>query len=160
MSEFLPALLSGLAVFLFLWSIFQIQSFEKRLQGLFFSLVLGFQAVSIQWIFPLQVSERRSEEPSVPEVSKAPVSFANMDWLGWQQSPYQLRQSVTQEYLVTMRQQGVFLERIRSPKEFSPWSVALLKCIADFEGKTNKPQLQVVAHQCVAQQKLREFLPH
>jgi hypothetical protein len=59
--------------------------------------------------------------------------------------------------LKTLREQGVFVARIRGLDEYRPWAAALVSCMEWEYAQQNGPQPEVVARECLNQNKIKRF---
>ncbi|MGE3725211.1 MAG: hypothetical protein AB7I41_06645 [Candidatus Sericytochromatia bacterium] len=154
MSYLLPVLLGGLAVFLCVAGFFL---FKKRLfLNHSFALVLLIQAV-ILGLFPVLNS------PNVIAPSKLDLywyqggNLHRATWADWQKATIQNRLATATDYLKKLREQGIFVARIRGLDEYRPWAAALVDCMEWKYAQENGPQPEAMARACLSQHKIERF---
>ena len=150
---FLPALLGGLAVFLCVFTFKR--TAKEQLIGFLLSGGLIVQSVLHLTIPP--VSNSRSARNTLNAWYQG-GNLHSAPWQEWQMASEQNRLATAADYLKQARLKGLFTEKIRSLEEYRPWAAALLLCLAAESSQQKGPKPDVLAQQCIVQNKLHNYL--
>jgi hypothetical protein len=149
----LPVLLGGLAVSVLILGFYPEK--QKPILSLSFSLVLILQAF-VCLRFPV-FQPIHFNAPQTQSLWYQGGSLHKSTWAEWQKAPIQNRLATAADYLKTLREQGVFVARIRGLDEYRPWAAALVSCMEWEYAQQNGPQPEVVARECLNQNKIKRF---
>ncbi len=149
----LPILLGGSAVFICILGFYPEK--QKPLLSLSFALILMLQAF-ICLRFPV-FQPINVHLPQTQSLWYQGGSLHKATWAEWQKAPIQNRLATAADYLKTLREQGVFVARIRGLDEYRPWAAALVSCMEWEYAQQNGPQPEVVARECLSQNKIKRF---
>lgn len=136
-------------------------SHPSRLLG-WVSMAL-FLAMGTAQVFKLRLPPpAKAHEKTTPtHVSTPEASAANLKGVTfsrWQQKDPAWKQIAAEALLKDLRRQRSFVVNIRSDREFRPWAVALVRCLAN-ASPTGDPLVENLAKTCVAQGDLQQYLP-
>ncbi len=150
----LPVLLGGLAVFVCILGLYPVK--QKPFLSLSFALILMLQTF-VCLRFPAVSQPIHVTVPQSQSLWYQGGSLHKAAWEEWQKAPIQNRLATASDYLKTLRKQGVFVERIRGLDEYRPWAAALVSCMEWEYAQQNGPQPEVVARECLSQNKIKRF---
>lgn len=149
----LPVLFGGLAAFIFILGLCPVK--QKPFLSLSFAFILMLQAF-VCLRFPL-FQTTHFMAPQAQSLWYQGGSLHKAAWAEWQKASIRNRLATAADYLKTLREQGIFVARIRGLDEYRPWAAALVSCMEWEFTQQNGPQPEVVARECLSQNKIKRF---